>query len=170
MNYYGVKIDRKTAIPNNSAAMVAMGLPIQCINGKYCFDTSKLLLKEDIDTLVKCITESNLAESEKVHLIQKLNEKFPIGKYWHVAFLFQVICIMNLSHSKGENKMAEIRDFYGRIIARVEEKPNGDRVIRDFYNRILGYYVASRDVTTDFYNRVISHGDCTGMLISNAKK
>ena len=66
--------------------------------------------------------------------------------------------------------MAEIRDFYGRIIARVEEKPNGDKVIRDFYNRILDYYVASRDVTTDFYNRVIGHGDCTGILISNAKK
>ena len=66
--------------------------------------------------------------------------------------------------------MAEIRDFYGRIIARVEEKPNGDKVIRDFYSNILGYYVASRDVTTDFYNRVVGQGDCTGMLISNAKK
>ena len=66
--------------------------------------------------------------------------------------------------------MAEIRDFYGRIIAKVEEKPNGDKVIRDFYNRILGYYVASRDVTTDFYNHVIGHGDCTGMLINMEKK
>ena len=81
LEYYGVKIDRKKSIPNHAASMVAMGLPIQCINGKYCFDTSKLLLKEDIDTLVKCITESNLAESEKAHLIQKLNDKFPIGKY-----------------------------------------------------------------------------------------
>ena len=65
--------------------------------------------------------------------------------------------------------MAEIRDFYGRIIARVEEKPNGDKTVRDFYNNILGYYVASRDVTTDFYNRVIGHGDCTGMLINMGK-
>lgn len=65
--------------------------------------------------------------------------------------------------------MAEIKDFYGRIVARVEEKPNGDKVIRDFYHNILGYYVASRDVTTNFYNRVVGQGDCTGMLISIAK-
>ena len=62
--------------------------------------------------------------------------------------------------------MADIRDFSGKIIGRVDVKPNGDKVIRDFHNRILGYYVASRDVTTDFHNRVIARGDCTGMLIS----
>ena len=65
--------------------------------------------------------------------------------------------------------MADIRDFSGKVIARVDEKPNGDKVIRDFYNRILGYYVASRDVTTDFHNRVIGRGDCTGMLINMGK-
>ena len=79
--YYGVKIDRKKAIPNNAAAMAAMGLPIQKVDGKYCFDTSKLLSKDDMDALVKCITESNIAESEKERLIKKLDEKFPIGKY-----------------------------------------------------------------------------------------
>lgn len=62
--------------------------------------------------------------------------------------------------------MKDIRDFQGRIIARVEEKPNGDKVIRDFHCRILGYYFASRDVTTDFHQRVIARGDCTGMLIN----
>ena len=37
--------------------------------------------------------------------------------------------------------MAEIRDFYGRIIARVEEKPNGDKTVRDFYNNgFVGSY------------------------------
>lgn len=79
--YYGVEIDRKKAIPNNAAAMVAMGLPVQKIDGKYCFDTSKLLSKDDMDALVKCITESNITESEKKRLIEKLDEKFPIGKY-----------------------------------------------------------------------------------------
>ena len=61
--------------------MVAMGLPIQKVDGKYCFDTSKLLSKDDMDALVKCITKSNIAESEKKSLIKKLDEKFPIGKY-----------------------------------------------------------------------------------------
>ena len=79
--YYGGEIDRKKAIPNNAAAMVAMGLPIQKVDGKYCFDTSKLLSKDDMNDLVKCITESNIAESEKKRLIKKLDEKFPIGKY-----------------------------------------------------------------------------------------
>ena len=66
--------------------------------------------------------------------------------------------------------MAEIRDFYGRVIARVEEHPNGDKTIKDFYFRTLGYYRASRDVTVDFYNRVVGEGDCTGMLISMNNK
>lgn len=79
--YYGVKIDRKKAIPNNAAAMASMGLPIQKVDGKYCFDTSKLLSKDDMDALAKCIAESNIAESEKKRLIKKLDEKFPIGKY-----------------------------------------------------------------------------------------
>ena len=61
--------------------MVAMGLPIQKVDGQYCFDTSKLLLKDDMDALVKCITKSNIEESEKKRLIKKLDEKFPIGKY-----------------------------------------------------------------------------------------
>ena len=76
-----MKIDRKKAIPNNAAAMAAMGLPIQKVDGKYCFDTLKLLSKDDMDAFVKCITESNIAESEKDRLLQKLSDKFPIGKY-----------------------------------------------------------------------------------------
>lgn len=79
--YYGVEIDRKKAIPNNAAAMATMGLPIQKVDGKYCFDTSKLLSKDDMDALVKCISESNISESKKESLIKELDEKFPIGKY-----------------------------------------------------------------------------------------
>jgi hypothetical protein len=79
--YYGVEIDRKKSIPNNAAALVALDLSVKEENGKYCFDTEKLLLQEDMDTLVKCIAESDLAESEKQRLIKKLNDKFPVGKY-----------------------------------------------------------------------------------------
>ncbi len=63
--------------------------------------------------------------------------------------------------------MAEetIRDFGGRIIAYIETKPNGDKVVRAFSRRILGYYYKSRNVTTDFYGKIIASGDCCGMLI-----
>ena len=30
-----------------------------------------------------------------------------------------------------------IRDFGGRIIARIETKPNGDKIVRDFEDTIL---------------------------------
>ena len=52
--------------------------------------------------------------------------------------------------------MAEqiIRDFYGKIIAKIETKPNGDKTIRDFYGRILGKYDAATNTTRDFYGRM----------------
>lgn len=64
-------------------------------------------------------------------------------------------------------KETTIRDFYGKIIGRIIEKPNGDKEIRNFYNIILGRYIKSRDVTTDFYGKVIGRGDCSGILIAN---
>ena len=59
-----------------------------------------------------------------------------------------------------------IRDFLGKIIAKVEVKTNGDKVIRDFNGRILGKYDSIRNVTTDFHGRIIGRGDCSGMLIN----
>ena len=59
-----------------------------------------------------------------------------------------------------------IKDFYGKIIAKIEVKSNGDKVIRDFNGRILGKYDSVRNVTTDFYGRIIGSGDCSGMLIN----
>lgn len=79
--YYGVEIDRRKVIPNHAASMVAAGLSVQRTDGEYCFDTSALLTKDDIDNIEKCITESDIEKSEKERLIQKLNDKFPIGKY-----------------------------------------------------------------------------------------
>lgn len=52
-----------------------------------------------------------------------------------------------------------VKDFTGWILGYIETKPNGDKIAKDFYRRILGYYVKSRDVTTDFYGRVICKGD-----------
>ena len=58
-----------------------------------------------------------------------------------------------------------IRVFYGKIIGKYQYQSNGDIVVRDFYNRILGYYIASRDVTTDFYRRVVAKGNAVAMLL-----
>ena len=58
-----------------------------------------------------------------------------------------------------------VRDFYGKIIGKLQYEPNGDITVRDFYNRILGYYIKSRDVTTDFYKRVVAKGNAVGMLL-----
>ena len=59
-----------------------------------------------------------------------------------------------------------IRDFYGKIIGKIEIKPNGDKVVRDFYGMIKGYYDAKQNVTRDFYGVIIAKGDYTGMLLS----
>ena len=63
--------------------------------------------------------------------------------------------------------MAEeiIRDSMGRIIAKIQVMPNGDKVVRDFYGKILGKYDKANNVTRDFYGRVVARGECTGLLI-----
>ena len=63
----------------------------------------------------------------------------------------------------------EIRDFYGKIIGRVETMPNGDKTVRDFYGWILGYYRKSQDITTDFYGKIVARGDATGTLLANGR-
>lgn len=60
----------------------------------------------------------------------------------------------------------EIRDFYGKIIARIETKPNGDKVLTDFYGKILGRYDAQRNYTLDYYGKIIAQGDALTMLIA----
>ena len=58
-----------------------------------------------------------------------------------------------------------IRDFHGRIIGQLAYKPNGDIEVKDSHNRILGYYIKNRNVTTDFYNRIVAQGNAVGMLL-----
>ena len=60
----------------------------------------------------------------------------------------------------------EIRDFYGKIIARIETKPNGDKVLTDFYGKIHGRYDAQRNYTLDYYGKIIAQGDALTMLIA----
>lgn len=58
-----------------------------------------------------------------------------------------------------------ITGFGGQIIARIETKANGDKVVRDFAGQILGKYDHAADVTRDFYGRIVARGECLGVLI-----
>jgi hypothetical protein len=60
----------------------------------------------------------------------------------------------------------EIKDFYGRVIGRIETLQNGDKVVKDFYGKTLGYYRKNYDVTTDFYGRTIARGEACSMLLN----
>lgn len=65
-----------------------------------------------------------------------------------------------------------IRDFNTRqIIGIIRTKSNGDQVAIDFATRkILGFYRASRDATTDFLGRVLTRGNSVVSLIYKNKK
>jgi len=58
-----------------------------------------------------------------------------------------------------------IRDFHGRIIARIETMPNGNKIVRDFSGKILGRYDAAANVTRDFFGQIVARGDAVTMLI-----
>ena len=58
-----------------------------------------------------------------------------------------------------------IKDYYGKIIARIVTESNGNRVLKDYYGKILGRYDVNRDVTTDYYGKIVAHGDALTMLI-----
>lgn len=80
--HYGVKKIGRVAISDNIKAMMAMGLPIKKEEGGYVFDTSNALNKAYLDTLKKCIVESDILENNtKENLIKKIEEKFPFGAY-----------------------------------------------------------------------------------------
>lgn len=60
-----------------------------------------------------------------------------------------------------------IRDFYGRIIGKIDTLDNGDRIAKDFYGRIVGKYIKSMNVTRDFYGRIIAKGDSVVSTLYN---
>ena len=64
------------------------------------------------------------------------------------------------------SRVEYVKNYAGQILAIYEFQDNGDIAVRDFSSRfILGYYRASRDVTTDFYGRVLYKGNMIGMLV-----
>ena len=61
-----------------------------------------------------------------------------------------------------------IKDFYGRVIGKIEIKNNGDQIGYDFYGRIVGYYNVSTNKTENFYHVVVGTGNLLAMLIAQA--
>lgn len=59
-----------------------------------------------------------------------------------------------------------IKDYYGRIIAKITIHPNGDKTIHDYTGRILGKYHASSNTTRDYCGRILAKGECLTMLIN----
>ena len=59
-----------------------------------------------------------------------------------------------------------VKNYAGQILAIYEFADNCDITVRDYSSRfILGFYRASRDVTTDFYGRVLYRGNMVGLLV-----
>lgn len=58
-----------------------------------------------------------------------------------------------------------ITDYSGKTVGWVETLDNGDQQVSAFSGKIIAFYRASNNTTTDFYGRIISHGNvAVGML------
>ena len=69
------------------------------------------------------------------------------------------------------SKRVYIKDFYGKIIGMLDTDPKtGDVTARDFNGTILGFYRKSENQTKDFYGRILTIGDTTASLISQANE
>lgn len=62
-------------------------------------------------------------------------------------------------------KETVIKDFYGKILGKIKEEPNGDKIAYDFYGRILGKYKKLTNKTYDFYGRIVSTGDTLSQFL-----
>ena len=60
-----------------------------------------------------------------------------------------------------------IKKFGGKIIGYISTDAAGNKTVMDYNRRILGFYDARRDETTDFYRRVIAYGDISGVFFKN---
>lgn len=65
-----------------------------------------------------------------------------------------------------------ITDFYGRIIACIEESSNGDMTVTDFSGKILGFYRRGSNSVTDFYGKILVKGgpEAIGILFADKLK
>lgn len=64
------------------------------------------------------------------------------------------------------NRVDLVKDFSGRILARIETDSRGNKTVRNFNNWILGRYDAQSNTTRDFYGRIVARGDACSLLIS----
>ena len=63
-----------------------------------------------------------------------------------------------------------ISDFMGKKLGIIETDSNGDQRALDFNTRrVLGYYKAGPNHTTDVMHHIIGKGNCLAALIYNNK-
>ena len=49
----------------------------------------------------------------------------------------------------------------------IDTDASGNKTVMDFSRKILGYYDASRNVTTNFYRSIVAYGDATGVFFKD---
>ena len=64
-------------------------------------------------------------------------------------------------------KQEPIKSWNGTIIGYICYLSGGDKMITDFHGRMLGFYRANPDHTTDFNGCVIGKGDQLMRLLNN---
>lgn len=52
-----------------------------------------------------------------------------------------------------------IRDRAGVVVGHIENRPNGDQVLRDAQNQVRGYYEAEGDHTRDADKNIVAKGN-----------
>lgn len=52
-----------------------------------------------------------------------------------------------------------VKDWAGKVLGWVETDNRGNQTVRNFGGRVLAYYRADRDVTTDWAGKVVSRGN-----------
>ena len=68
------------------------------------------------------------------------------------------------------SKEEYIKNFTGQILGIIKTATNGDQIAYSFPSRkILGYYRAEQNVTTDFVGRILSKNNTVVSLIYNNK-
>ena len=57
------------------------------------------------------------------------------------------------------NEPQPLRDRAGNVIGTIEQRENGDEVLRNAQNEVRGYYDAAADVTRDEEQRIVAKGN-----------
>ncbi len=59
----------------------------------------------------------------------------------------------------------KIQNWRGAITGFIYLEDNGNKKVTDWRGKILGYYKADRDITTDWTGKIIARGDIAASLI-----